>query len=119
MKSSILKRLFCCAAAIAALWSFLPTVQAADYQTTVLSLGPAAYYPLNEASGATTALDISGNGHDGAVQSDATSGAAGPPVATFPGFGSNNTAYSFDGTASLRARKNRQPRSSDGRQRQC
>jgi hypothetical protein len=98
VKSSPYSRILCLAAATAVCGT-LSTARAADYQSAILALGPVAYYRLNETNGAAMAVDISGNGHDGAVQSAAVGGVAGPPFATFPGLGSNNTAYAFDGTA--------------------
>jgi Concanavalin A-like lectin/glucanases superfamily len=46
------------------------TAQAADYPTTILADNPSAYYRLEEASGATTAIDATANGLNGAYLYD-------------------------------------------------
>ena len=46
------------------------TASAVDYPTTVLADNPSVYYRLEEASGATTAIDATANGLNGAYQYD-------------------------------------------------
>lgn len=58
------------------------------YEQRVLALSPYAYWPLNEAAGATTALDLVG-GYNSTALSGVTFGAA--------GIGDGNTAATFDG----------------------
>lgn len=60
----------------------------ADYAARVLALTPIAYYQLDEASGA-TALDSSGNGHNGTYVGAVPGGA---------GIGDGQMGAAFDGT---------------------
>jgi len=63
------------------------------YAKAVLEDMPIAYYRLDEAPGATTVADSSGNGHTGAVVGGVVLGA--------PGAISGHTAASFDGSSSI------------------
>lgn len=65
------------------------------YSNAVFSLGPAAYWRLNESSG-TTAFD-SAAGHNGTNIGSLMLGLSGPSAPAFPGFEAANTAYQFDG----------------------
>lgn len=67
---------------------------AQNYHATVLSNNPAAFYEMQEAPGASTAVDSTGNGYDGTIQYD--TGFAGTndyPVLGVPGVDTN--AYLF------------------------
>jgi hypothetical protein len=66
------------------------------YTNAALNLGPAAYWRLNETSGA-TAVDSAG-GHNGTNNGGLLLGVSGPTSPQFPGFESANTAYQFNGT---------------------
>ena len=65
-------------------------VVSTDYRTLVLSHGPEAYWRLGEPAG-TTAVDETGNGHDGTYVNTPTLGAAGL-ITNDP-----NTSVDFDG----------------------
>ena len=65
------------------------------YTNAVLTLGPVAYWRLNETSGA-TAFDAAG-GHDGTNNGSLVLDVSGPSGPAFPGFEPANTAYQFAG----------------------
>ena len=65
------------------------------YASAIMSARPAAYWSFNETSG-TIARDFAG-GHDGTIHGGLTLGSAGPAEADFPGLGSPNTAFLFNG----------------------
>lgn len=67
------------------------TPQAGSYEEKVVSLGPVAYYRLNEAAGSMTAYDYFG-GFNGTIQAGAVMGLAGPTNPPFVGFEAANTA---------------------------
>ena len=69
--------------------------RADEYSTTVLSLNPVGFWPLNETSG-TTAFDVSGNNNNGAYQSAVTLGTAGVPNPPFVGFAGGSVAADFN-----------------------
>jgi len=80
---------------VAVCLAVIPTISVqADYQSTVLSDKPLAYYPLNatvDPSG-TNATDVSGNGYNGTYNGDSPEyNAAAGPSAFIPG------ALTFDG----------------------
>src|SRR5215469_15882953 len=62
---------------IAFCFSSLYAASPSNYEAAVLSDHPAAYYRLGETSG-TTAVDSSGNGHNGAYSGGVTFGQPGP-----------------------------------------
>ena len=72
----------------------LAVISPNQYQQSLLSLNPMAYWPLNEASG-TTAHDIVG-GYNGIYVGGCTLGQAGP---TNPIFGSSSGSVRFDGSS--------------------
>lgn len=74
-----------------------PTDLRADYQSSVLTDGPLAYYPLNLAiDTGTTASDLSGNNNPGTLFNISTAGnLASGPSAFIP------NAISFDGASTL------------------
>jgi hypothetical protein len=74
----------------------LKTPVAGTYEQGVVAAGPVAYWRMGETSG-TTAFDYAG-GRDGMITNNVTIGTAGPAAPTFPGFESNNTGYTFDGS---------------------
>lgn len=69
-------------------------VSAPTYSDKILSLGPIAYWPFNEASG-TTALDISGNGYNGTYAGVdlAQAGLGGKNSVLFGGSGDSCNVY--------------------------
>ena len=67
----------------------------ATYQSTVLSDNPMAYWRLGEASGATQAVDTSGNGYTATYNSGVSFGAPGAVV------NDTNTAISSNGTGKI------------------
>jgi len=73
--------------------SVLSVFTPSAYQTSVLSLNPLAYWPLNETSG-TVAYDVVG-GYNGTYNGNVSLGQAGPST---PEFGSSSLAASFDGS---------------------
>lgn len=75
------------------------SLKADEYSTTVLSLNPVGFWPLNETSG-TTAFDISGNQNNGEYQGGVTLGAAGVSNPPFAGFASDDLAAGFSAAAS-------------------
>ncbi|HTV60955.1 MAG TPA: LamG-like jellyroll fold domain-containing protein, partial [Verrucomicrobiae bacterium] len=69
-------------------------VAKADYHATILSNNPAAFYEMQEAPGASTAVDSSGNGFDGTIDYDVNlNGTNDYPVLGLPGVDTN--AYLF------------------------
>ncbi len=62
------------------------------YADAVLADHPLAYYPLSDAAGSTTAVDVSGNGYDGTYQGGVTLGVTG----ALPD--DSDTAAEFDGS---------------------
>ncbi len=69
---------------------------ASNYASAIVSLGPTAYWRLNESSG-TTAFDYSG-GYNGTIAGGVT---LAQPGATYPGLNAGNTAYVFDGSSGV------------------
>ncbi|MGH7970390.1 MAG: LamG domain-containing protein [Limisphaerales bacterium] len=67
-----------------------------QYTTVVAQDSPAAYWPLNEATG-TEVVDYSGGAHDGTNNTGTTLGVPGPRPPTYAGFDSAKVAYQFDG----------------------
>lgn len=66
-------------------------VPATAYDAAVIAKGPVAYWQLDEASGATVAVDYWGS-FDGTYGQYSGTGTAGPQPPTFPGFSAANTA---------------------------
>jgi Concanavalin A-like lectin/glucanases superfamily/PEP-CTERM motif len=72
------------------------SAEAGTYSDAVLANGPAAYWRFSETSG-TNAVDSVG-GNDGTYIGGAVLTASGPQAPSFPGFESDNSATSFNGT---------------------
>ena len=72
------------------------TAPPADYPAAIVSLGPQAYWRLNDTAG-TTANDYIGDSA-GTTVGGVTHNAPGPSAPAFPGLESNNVAFVFDGT---------------------
>ncbi len=63
----------------------------AGYHGRILTYKPVAFWQLDEASGASTAVDYVGS-YDGGYGPNSALGVNGPQTPTFPGFGNTNTA---------------------------
>jgi len=64
----------------------------AEYESSILSYGPLAYWRFNEGAGSTTAYDYAG-GFDGVYGADAVLGVPGPLPPAFVGFEAGNTGF--------------------------
>jgi hypothetical protein len=72
----------------------LPAVATASaYNDVVVQSSPAAYWPLDDPAGSSTAADVTGNGHDASLFGGVTPGS--PPLIT------TGTSFSIDGTGYL------------------
>lgn len=80
--------------AIVFLFGHTANAQSYNYDATILSNKPAAYYEMQESPGASTAIDSSGNGYNGTVEYDLSfEGTNDYPFLGLPGIDTN--AYYF------------------------
>jgi hypothetical protein len=75
------------------------TTPSAAYPSAIVSLGPQAYWRLNETTG-TNANDFIG-GLTGTVVGGVTLAQPGPSGASYPGLESDNTSFLFDGSSGV------------------
>ncbi len=68
-----------------------------SYASTVIGMGPLAYWRLNEANGTFTAKDYIG-GYDATHSGSVMNGLNGPRPPTYPGLEAGNTAAEYNGT---------------------